>query len=178
MNGSQDYIFTTFVDCLLTYNKWTQTMGFPQQLKSLGYLCGLVSEKGPNSEDLNRTVDLLAGLGAERPETGMITAGAQWGLLKWECTLPGGTQRACESVLPTHESCPYFSVCGACFWEVQSQRRVLWEGPGLCHKLERNRHHNLGHTGKASDFAVPVRVRSPPWGLKVSEHRRPYAAAT
>lgn len=57
-------------------------MGFPQQLKSLGYLCGLVSEKGPNSEDLNRTVDLLAGLGAERPETGMITAGAQWGLLK------------------------------------------------------------------------------------------------
>ncbi|XP_034510759.1 trafficking protein particle complex subunit 10 isoform X6 [Ailuropoda melanoleuca] len=39
------------------------------QLKSLGYLCGLVSEKGPNSEDLNRTVDLLAGLGAERPET-------------------------------------------------------------------------------------------------------------
>ncbi|XP_016883943.1 trafficking protein particle complex subunit 10 isoform X5 [Homo sapiens] len=39
------------------------------ELKSLGYLCGLVSEKGPNSEDLNRTVDLLAGLGAERPET-------------------------------------------------------------------------------------------------------------
>jgi len=30
-----------------------------------------VSEKGPNSEDLNRTVDLLAGLGAERPETGI-----------------------------------------------------------------------------------------------------------
>lgn len=42
------------------------------QLKSLGYLCGLVSEKGPNSEDLNRTVDLLAGLGAERPETGTV----------------------------------------------------------------------------------------------------------
>lgn len=41
------------------------------QLKSLGYLCGLVSENGPNSEDLNRTVDLLAGLGAERPETGI-----------------------------------------------------------------------------------------------------------
>lgn len=40
-------------------------------MKSLGYLCGLVSEKGPNSEDLNRTVDLLAGLGAERPETGI-----------------------------------------------------------------------------------------------------------
>ncbi|XP_023619342.1 trafficking protein particle complex subunit 10 isoform X7 [Myotis lucifugus] len=40
-----------------------------KKLKSLGYLCGLVSEKGPNSEDLNRTVDLLAGLGAERPET-------------------------------------------------------------------------------------------------------------
>lgn len=53
-------------------------MGFPQQLKSLGYLCGLVSEKGPNSEDLNRTVDLLAGLGAERPETGMVAAEAQW----------------------------------------------------------------------------------------------------
>lgn len=44
---------------------------FVLQLKSLGYLCGLVSEKGPNSEDLNRTVDLLAGLGAERPETGI-----------------------------------------------------------------------------------------------------------
>jgi len=29
-----------------------------------------VSEKGPTSEDLNRTVDLLAGLGDERPETG------------------------------------------------------------------------------------------------------------
>ncbi|XP_010217051.1 PREDICTED: trafficking protein particle complex subunit 10 [Tinamus guttatus] len=40
-----------------------------EKLKSLGYLCGLASEKGPNSEDLNRTVDLLAGLGAERPET-------------------------------------------------------------------------------------------------------------
>ncbi|XP_032485859.1 trafficking protein particle complex subunit 10 isoform X3 [Phocoena sinus] len=40
-----------------------------EKLKSLGYLCGLVSEQGPNSEDLNRTVDLLAGLGAERPET-------------------------------------------------------------------------------------------------------------
>lgn len=40
-------------------------------MKSLGYLCGLVSENGPNSEDLNRTVDLLAGLGAERPETGI-----------------------------------------------------------------------------------------------------------
>ncbi|XP_061049829.1 trafficking protein particle complex subunit 10 isoform X3 [Eubalaena glacialis] len=40
-----------------------------EKLKSLGYLCGLVSEQGPNSEDLNRTVDLLAGLGAEQPET-------------------------------------------------------------------------------------------------------------
>ncbi|XP_040339726.1 trafficking protein particle complex subunit 10 isoform X2 [Herpailurus yagouaroundi] len=40
-----------------------------EKLRSLGYLCGLVSEKGPESEDLNRTVDLLAGLGAERPET-------------------------------------------------------------------------------------------------------------
>lgn len=82
----------------------------------------------------------------------------------------GGTQRVCESVLPVHESCPYFSVCGACFWEVQSQRTVLWEGPGLCHKLERNRHHNLGHTEKASVFAMPVGVRSSPCGLKVSEH--------
>ncbi|KAL1771879.1 trafficking protein particle complex subunit 10 [Sigmodon hispidus] len=45
---------------------WSYAM---EKLKSLGYLCGLVSEKGPNSEDLNRTVDLLAGLGAERPET-------------------------------------------------------------------------------------------------------------
>lgn len=42
------------------------------QLKSLGELCGLVSEKGPTSEDLNRTVDLLAGLGDERPETGEL----------------------------------------------------------------------------------------------------------
>ncbi|XP_077198954.1 trafficking protein particle complex subunit 10 [Paroedura picta] len=40
-----------------------------EKLKSLGYLCGLVSENGPDSEDLNRTVDLLAGLGTERPET-------------------------------------------------------------------------------------------------------------
>ncbi|XP_076772930.1 trafficking protein particle complex subunit 10 isoform X2 [Arvicanthis niloticus] len=45
---------------------WSYAM---EKLKSLGYLCGLVSEKGPNSEDLNRTVDVLAGLGAERPET-------------------------------------------------------------------------------------------------------------
>lgn len=29
-----------------------------------------MSEKVPSSEDLNRTVDLLAGLGDERPETG------------------------------------------------------------------------------------------------------------
>lgn len=42
------------------------------QLKSLGCLCGLVSENGPNSEELNRTVDLLAGLGTERPETGLL----------------------------------------------------------------------------------------------------------
>ncbi|CAB1346918.1 unnamed protein product [Coregonus sp. 'balchen'] len=38
-------------------------------LKSLGYMCGLVSEKGPLSLELNRTVDLLAGLGDEKPET-------------------------------------------------------------------------------------------------------------
>ena len=31
-----------------------------------------MSEKGPTSEDLNRTVDLLAGLGDERPETGEL----------------------------------------------------------------------------------------------------------
>uniref|UniRef100_A0A8C3YUN3 Trafficking protein particle complex subunit 10 n=1 Tax=Catagonus wagneri TaxID=51154 RepID=A0A8C3YUN3_9CETA len=40
-----------------------------EKLKSLGQLCGLVSEQGPNSEGLGRTVDLLAGLGAERAET-------------------------------------------------------------------------------------------------------------
>ncbi|XP_043928436.1 trafficking protein particle complex subunit 10 isoform X2 [Protopterus annectens] len=40
-----------------------------EKLKSLGYLCGLVSENRPNSEDLNRTVDVLAGLREERPET-------------------------------------------------------------------------------------------------------------
>lgn len=53
-----------------SYGKLSEIVDLSQQLKSLGYLCGLVSEKGPNSEDLNRTVDLLAGLGAERPETG------------------------------------------------------------------------------------------------------------
>uniref|UniRef100_A0A8C5MWF2 Trafficking protein particle complex subunit 10 n=1 Tax=Leptobrachium leishanense TaxID=445787 RepID=A0A8C5MWF2_9ANUR len=40
-----------------------------EKLQSLGLLCGLVSETGPCSEDLQRTVDLLAGLGAERAET-------------------------------------------------------------------------------------------------------------
>ncbi|XP_053312828.1 trafficking protein particle complex subunit 10 [Spea bombifrons] len=40
-----------------------------EKLRSLGSLCGLVSESGPGSEELQRTVDLLAGLGAERPET-------------------------------------------------------------------------------------------------------------
>ncbi|XP_041114693.1 trafficking protein particle complex subunit 10-like isoform X2 [Polyodon spathula] len=49
-----------------TVGLWTYAT---EKLKSLGYLCGLASENGPNSEDLNRTVDLLAGLGAERPET-------------------------------------------------------------------------------------------------------------
>lgn len=34
-----------------------------------------MSEKGPTSEDLNRTVDLLAGLGDERPETGEFFSG-------------------------------------------------------------------------------------------------------
>ncbi|XP_015219071.1 trafficking protein particle complex subunit 10 isoform X2 [Lepisosteus oculatus] len=49
-----------------TVGLWTYAT---EKLKSLGCLCGLVSENGPNSEDLNRTVDLLAGLGTERPET-------------------------------------------------------------------------------------------------------------
>ncbi|MBN3304545.1 TPC10 protein, partial [Amia calva] len=49
-----------------TVGLWTYAT---EKLKCLGYLCGLVSENGPNSEDLNRTVDILAGLGAERPET-------------------------------------------------------------------------------------------------------------
>ncbi|XP_028656367.1 trafficking protein particle complex subunit 10 isoform X1 [Erpetoichthys calabaricus] len=49
-----------------TVGLWTYAT---EKLKSLGYLCGLASENGPNSEDLNRTVDLLAGLGEERPET-------------------------------------------------------------------------------------------------------------
>lgn len=40
-----------------------------EKLQALGSLCGLVSESGPCSEDLQRTVDILAGLGAERPET-------------------------------------------------------------------------------------------------------------
>ncbi|KAL6468804.1 hypothetical protein MHYP_G00223280 [Metynnis hypsauchen] len=49
-----------------TVGLWTYAT---EKLKSLGYMCGLVSENGPNSEELNCTVDLLAGLGAERPET-------------------------------------------------------------------------------------------------------------
>ncbi|XP_060741347.1 trafficking protein particle complex subunit 10 [Tachysurus vachellii] len=49
-----------------TVGLWTYAT---EKLKSLGCLCGLVSENGPNSEELNRTVDLLAGLGTERPET-------------------------------------------------------------------------------------------------------------
>ncbi|KAF4107814.1 trafficking protein particle complex subunit 10 [Onychostoma macrolepis] len=49
-----------------TVGLWTYAT---EKLRSLGDLCGLVSENGPNSEDLNKTVDLLAGLGAERPET-------------------------------------------------------------------------------------------------------------
>ncbi|XP_018595482.1 trafficking protein particle complex subunit 10 isoform X2 [Scleropages formosus] len=53
-------------NCSHTVGLWTYAT---EKLKSLGSLCGLVSENGPNSEDLNRTVDLLAGLGAERPET-------------------------------------------------------------------------------------------------------------
>ncbi|KAG7467283.1 hypothetical protein MATL_G00151720 [Megalops atlanticus] len=53
-------------NCSHTVGLWTYAT---EKLKSLGYLCGLVSKNGPDSEDLNRTVDLLAGLGAERPET-------------------------------------------------------------------------------------------------------------
>uniref|UniRef100_A0A672KTR8 Trafficking protein particle complex subunit 10 n=1 Tax=Sinocyclocheilus grahami TaxID=75366 RepID=A0A672KTR8_SINGR len=49
-----------------TVGLWTYAT---EKLRCLGDLCGLVSENGPNSEDLNKTVDLLAGLGAERPET-------------------------------------------------------------------------------------------------------------
>ncbi|XP_062868707.1 trafficking protein particle complex subunit 10 [Trichomycterus rosablanca] len=49
-----------------TVGLWTYAT---EKLKSLGCMCGLVSENGPNSEELNRTVDLLAGLGPERPET-------------------------------------------------------------------------------------------------------------
>lgn len=49
-----------------TVGLWTYAT---EKLKSLGELCGLVSKSGPNSEELNRTVDLLAGLGTERPET-------------------------------------------------------------------------------------------------------------
>ncbi|KAF0026735.1 hypothetical protein F2P81_021472 [Scophthalmus maximus] len=53
-------------NCSHTVGLWAYAT---DKLKSLGELCGLVSEKGPMSEDLNRTVDLLAGLGDERPET-------------------------------------------------------------------------------------------------------------
>uniref|UniRef100_A0A672H9I4 Trafficking protein particle complex 10 n=1 Tax=Salarias fasciatus TaxID=181472 RepID=A0A672H9I4_SALFA len=53
-------------NCSHTVGLWAYAT---DKLKSLGELCGLVSESGPTSEDLNRTVDLLAGLGDERPET-------------------------------------------------------------------------------------------------------------
>ncbi|XP_016392083.1 trafficking protein particle complex subunit 10 [Sinocyclocheilus rhinocerous] len=53
-------------NCSHTVGLWTYAT---EKLRSLGDLCGLVSENGPDSEDLNKTVDLLAGLGAERPET-------------------------------------------------------------------------------------------------------------
>ncbi|KAI1899189.1 hypothetical protein AGOR_G00059140 [Albula goreensis] len=53
-------------NCSHTVGLWAYAT---EKLKSLGSLCGLVSTNGPNSEDLNRTVDLLAGLGTERPET-------------------------------------------------------------------------------------------------------------
>ncbi|XP_072900857.1 trafficking protein particle complex subunit 10 isoform X1 [Hemitrygon akajei] len=53
-------------NCNHTVGLWSYAT---EKLKSLGYLCGLISEEGPNSEDLNRTVDVLAGLGAERAET-------------------------------------------------------------------------------------------------------------
>uniref|UniRef100_A0A7N6F8G2 Trafficking protein particle complex 10 n=1 Tax=Anabas testudineus TaxID=64144 RepID=A0A7N6F8G2_ANATE len=53
-------------NCSHTVGLWAYAT---DKLKSLGEHCGLVSEKGPTSEDLNRTVDLLAGLGDERPET-------------------------------------------------------------------------------------------------------------
>ncbi|XP_061091559.1 trafficking protein particle complex subunit 10-like isoform X1 [Conger conger] len=53
-------------NCSHTVGLWAYSS---EKLKSLGTLCGLMSENGPDSEDLNRTVDLLAGLGDERPET-------------------------------------------------------------------------------------------------------------
>ncbi|KAJ8350904.1 hypothetical protein SKAU_G00260340 [Synaphobranchus kaupii] len=53
-------------NCTHTVGLWAYAT---EKLKSLGSLCGLVSTNGPDSEDLNRTVDLLAGLGTERPET-------------------------------------------------------------------------------------------------------------
>lgn len=49
-----------------TVGLWTYAT---DKLKSLGCMCGLMSENGPSSEELNRTVDLLAGLGSERAET-------------------------------------------------------------------------------------------------------------
>ncbi|XP_068602588.1 trafficking protein particle complex subunit 10 [Brachionichthys hirsutus] len=53
-------------NCCHTVGLWAYAT---DKLKSLGELCGLVSEQRPTSDDLNRTVDLLAGLGDERPET-------------------------------------------------------------------------------------------------------------
>uniref|UniRef100_A0A1A8MMX0 Trafficking protein particle complex 10 n=2 Tax=Nothobranchius pienaari TaxID=704102 RepID=A0A1A8MMX0_9TELE len=53
-------------NCSHTVGLWAYAT---DKLKSLGVLCGLVTKKEPTSEDLNKTVDLLAGLGDERPET-------------------------------------------------------------------------------------------------------------
>lgn len=89
---------------------------FPQQLKSLGYLCGLVSESGPNSEDLNRTVDLLAGLGAERPETGMVGAEAQLRMPEPSAPTVRWSHGKCVDLCHhIDKSFPHLRVCSACF---------------------------------------------------------------
>lgn len=83
------------------------------QLKSLGELCGLVSKKGPTSEDLHRTVDLLAGLGDERPETSEFSdptfpsKGNTW--ILWSLALTHKS-RECLNYVCGHWVLPYLAL--------------------------------------------------------------------
>lgn len=70
-----------------------------------------MSEKGPTSEDLNRTVDLLAGLGDERPETGEFIDSAvksnQCHFQKHDHILQGGNEKLIISLQVLPKSQPF-----------------------------------------------------------------------